>query len=218
MISRTMYVLFVAWMMQVSAKLAAADFVRAPAQASRLPFRIEVAAGWSQATIPGRTPCTAAKPIDCLEPGNAVLMLTPTGAGPANPAARIVVSISPGALSSGTLRAHLDRWKACFWPYASGVAGSVTNLRCLPLRGMPTGSGVASVEYPDVEARETRISLLEFRSRTDSIPLWAAAYVPAGTDVVQFTLMANSEQDYNTAMPKFREMLRSYQSVRNEGG
>jgi hypothetical protein len=60
------------------------------------------------------------------------------------------------------------------------------------------------------------MSLYEYRSRPDSVPLWAVAYVPAGRDVHEFTFSAQDEQAYRSGLAAFREMLSSYRVLSKE--
>jgi hypothetical protein len=82
--------------------------------------------------------------------------------------------------------------------------------------GVPVGPSVERVGLQSIDARLGRISLYEYRNRTDSVPLWAVAFVSVGRDVHEFIFRAADEQSYRAGLVAFRELLASYRVIPKE--
>lgn len=146
---------------------------------------------------------------ECADPTGAHFELTSRSESLAISASQIDFLKYTNGLQS-TIEAFAGRYNGCVWPYASGLP----NLRC-PW-GVPVGPSVERVGLQSIDARPGRISLYEYRNRTDSVPLWAAAFLSVGRDVHQFIFRAADEQSYRSGLVAFREMLASYRVLQRE--
>ena len=146
---------------------------------------------------------------ECADPTGTHFELTSSSASSAIATSQIAFLKYTNGLQS-TIEAFAGRYDGCVWPYASGLP----NLRC-PW-GVPVGPSVERVGLQSIDTRLGRISLYEYRSRTDSVPLWAAAFLPVGRDVYQFIFSAADERSYRSGLVALREMLASYRVLPEE--
>lgn len=146
---------------------------------------------------------------ECVDPTGTHFELTSSSASLAVSASQIAFVKYTNGLQS-TIEAFAGRYNGCVWPYASGRP----NLRC-PM-GVPVGPSVERVGLQSIDARLGRISLYEYRNRTDSVPLWATAFISVGRDVHEFIFRAADEQSYRAGLVAFREMLASYRVLPGE--
>jgi hypothetical protein len=170
-------------------------------QAGRVRFWIDVPSGWVEAPKP-RTliPCATSDPT-CVFNG-IFLVLVPASADLSNPNLKVSFTMrADGARREMT--ELLDQERGCVWPRQA------TSLRCLS-ELLPFGAAYQSILYPQIEAKDVRISLLVFRSRTDEhLPLYASAYVPIGDDILQIVFRGATEPDYDRGIAGFRQLLGS---------
>jgi hypothetical protein len=179
-------------------------------QTSSASVQIALSTNWTVAPKPTEmTPCLDQQ-VDCIRLSGALFVLTFHTPNSVASAARIIVTEHQEMLQT-TIDAFADRYKSCAWPYATSALPS---LRCAV--GLPVGRSVERIGLQSIDAHTGRMSLYEYRSRPDSVPLWAVAYVPAGRDVHEFTFSAQDAQSYRSGLAAFREMLSSYRVLPKE--
>jgi hypothetical protein len=227
MIARAILVLAAALIQSHLALAASSEAKFAIARTGGIAIRLEVPDGWKEAPkSSGRISCDA-KPLeetrvtsapgvlseDCFELSGAVLVLMSSGAGGENTNVRIITKLHARTLQDDmTMRSYIDRQKECVWPYASGQIGN--SLRCVT--GLPMGSAVQSVELDSADLGKSKMTLLEYRGVADSTPLWAAAYIPLGRDVLQIIFRPRDEQSYRLRISDFRRVITSLSTEKEE--
>jgi hypothetical protein len=172
-------------------------------------IQMDAPTGWAVVRKTSEYVICLPQPTECIDPTGTHFELTSSSASLAISASQIVFMKYTDGLQS-TIEGFADRYNGCVWPYASGLH----NLRC-PL-GVPVGPSVERVGLQSIDARLGRISLYEYRNRTDSVPLWAAAFLSVGRDVHQLIFRAADEQSYRSGLVAFREMLASYRVLPEE--